>query len=428
MTTLEHKNLSDTRAGRNAIGILLVVALALRLGWCLSRPAGEAEFGGMPDQVGYLELARNLLRGEGLRYVDERFGASAVVYAVRMPGYPLFVAALGASVRAVRVAQAVIDTSTVLAVYLLARRWLPARTPRWGPLLAAGVMALNPFLVFFCALLLTETLFTAMLAWAVLLLSSRRTLFWGIVLLALSVHVRPSAVLLPVALPVLAVWATAARPGWRHQVLPATAGAATGALLLFAALLPWAWRNHNVLGRWVWSTTNDGITAYDGFNPRAAGGSDQSFTRDMPGLRQMTELERNDYFGRLAREYVRENPARAVALTLRKVARTWSPLPLSDEYATRRNVAIGLLYSLPFDVLVLIGLIRGRVGWRAALLLAAPAAYFTVIHALSVGSLRYRVPAEPLLAVLAAAGALRLVARARGMTGGSHPGTDAPGR
>jgi hypothetical protein len=41
--------------------------------------------------------------------------------------------------------------------------------------------------------------------------------------------------------------------------------------------------------------------------------------------------------------------------------------------------------------------------------LLLPALYFTAVHALSVGSLRYRVPAEPPLAVLAAAGAARVI-------------------
>jgi hypothetical protein len=53
-------------------------------------------------------------------------------------------------------------------------------------------------------------------------------------------------------------------------------------------------------------------------------------------------------------------------------------------------------------VLVLIGLIRGRLSGRVKLFLLAPAAYFTVVHMLTVGSLRYRVPAEPPLAVLIA--------------------------
>lgn len=423
------------RRVRAALLVILLVGLLLRLGWCLTRPAGEASFAAMPDQFGYLHLARNFLAGEGMRYFDERFGQ--MVYAARTPGYPLFLAATGESVTAARVAQTLIDTSTILAVFLLARRWLPVETPPAAHLVAAGLVAFNPFLVFFTAQLLTETLFTAMLAWAMVLLSSRRRFFWGIVLLALSVHVRPSAGGLAVALPAVAAWATArGRGGWHRGFrvsdskseisnLKSPWGAVlaaglAGVLMVVAVLLPWAWRNHEVLGRWVWSTTNDGITAYDGFQPAATGASDQSFTQHMPELRDMTEIERNDTFARMARAAIRERPDRLVPLTLRKLARTWSPLPLSAEYGGRLYLAVGLCYSLPFDVLVLLGLLLARPGRRAVLLLALPALYLTVVHGLSVGSLRYRVPAEPPLAVLAAAGVVWLVSRRRTASDGAE--------
>jgi hypothetical protein len=47
------------------------------------------------------------------------------------------------------------------------------------------------------------------------------------------------------------------------------------------------------------------------------------------------------------------------------------------------------------------------------LLLALPAVYFTLVHAVSVGSLRYRVPVEPQLAILAAAGAAVVFGRSK---------------
>jgi hypothetical protein len=107
---------------------ILAVGLLVRLGWGLSRPADDAAIDLLPDQRGYLELARNLLGGAGLHYVDERFGQR--VYAARTPGYPAFVALCGGSVRGVRVVQAFIDTSTALAAYLLARRFLTGAWPR----------------------------------------------------------------------------------------------------------------------------------------------------------------------------------------------------------------------------------------------------------------------------------------------------------
>jgi len=78
----------------------------------------------LPDQLEYLQIADNLRHQHDVSFLDHRFGARVEAY--RMPGYPAFVALWRGNVTAIRVAQAFIDTSTVLAAYLLARRWLSA--------------------------------------------------------------------------------------------------------------------------------------------------------------------------------------------------------------------------------------------------------------------------------------------------------------
>jgi uncharacterized membrane protein len=96
-------------------------------------------------------------------------------------------------------------------------------------------------------------------------------------------------------------------------------------------------------------------------------------------------------------------------LAVIKVGRTWSPIPLSADYSGLKYTLVGLLYSLPFDLLVIAGLLvnvrNGGLPKAAKVLLVTPAIYFTLVHALSVGSLRYRIPAEPPMAILAAGGA-----------------------
>jgi len=69
------------------------------------------------------------------------------------------------------------------------------------------------------------------------------------------------------------------------------------------------------------------------------------------------------------------------------------------------------LYSLPFDALVILGLCYGPTSRAVKVFLVLPAIYITVVHAMSVGSLRYRLPAEPPMAILAALGAQVLVVR-----------------
>src|SRR5581483_1150823 len=95
---------------------------------------------------------------------------SDTVYAFRTPGYPVFVAACRANIRAVRAAQAVLDTLSVLGIFLLASQLCAAEQRRWLPPTAGLIVAINPYLVYFTGLILSETLFAAMLVWGMVLL------------------------------------------------------------------------------------------------------------------------------------------------------------------------------------------------------------------------------------------------------------------
>jgi 4-amino-4-deoxy-L-arabinose transferase-like glycosyltransferase len=390
------------------IAILLTLALLIRVGW-VSAQRGEPD-DRLGDQFEYLQVGRNLLTAHELKLHDARFDQD--VYAYRTPGYPAFIALSGGNVRVIRLAQAILDTSTVLAIYLLARRYLTA----WPSLAAAGLVAVNPFLIYFTALVLSETLFIAMLAWGMVLLTGRRFApRSGLLLLSLTVLVRPSALGLVPLLAIGAAWTG----GWKailRDVAVATA-------LLLLVLFPWAYRNahHPQVRAWIWTTTNSGITAFDGFHDGATGASDQQgFVQELlPLLSRMDEVERNAYLSQRAHEWMTHHPGQSLYLGLRKIARTWSPIPLSTEYGGNRlYVAIGLLYTLPFDLLVLFGLWKSQIARPAKVFLLLPAIYFTGIHALSVGSLRYRIPVEPPMAVIAGSALIPPVRTRRHPTNG----------
>ncbi|MFI5378879.1 MAG: ArnT family glycosyltransferase [Tepidisphaerales bacterium] len=384
---------------RAPLAVLLALSFGVRLAWGLTQPA-EID-SRLPDQAEYLQLGRNLLHNRQFSFIDERFGAE--VYAYRTPGYPALIAACGANLRVLRAVQAAIDTSTVLAAFLLARRWL---APQWA-LATAIFVAANPFLIYFSGLVLSETLFTAMLIWGVVLLVRVPGYFFGGAVLALSVLVRPSAVALPVMLGCATriLCPPPAKPG---GLVPVGLGMI---LLTVAVLFPWAARNRGVLGEWVWLTTNNGITRYDGFNPNATGASDQSFLAwpELRFLSHLSETDRDRTLASLADQSIRrqwyQDPSGLVRLALLKIARTWSPIPLSSEFGARRlYLIVAMAYAVPLYLLVLAGLCRGKLPAGARVLLILPALYFTVVHAASVGSLRYRMPVEPILAVVAGAG------------------------
>jgi 4-amino-4-deoxy-L-arabinose transferase-like glycosyltransferase len=414
---------------RVLLAAILLLGVGVRIAWGIHQGQKADAISQLPDQQEYLELGQHVHDGSGLWFSDPRF--KEVVYAYRTPGYPVFISWCGGEANRVRIAQAFLDGSTIVAIYLLARRWLDGG----AALAAAAIVALNPFLIFFSGLILSETLFTALMAWGLVLLilsdgpwPARRgaLVAWlgGGALLALSVLVRPGAIALPVL-----IGCAAALANRDHRSKPATRWpmplAATFLLLTFLALFPWALRNRLQIGSWIWTSTNAGITRYDGFNPDATGASDQSFIKSVPFLADMTESGRSQYLTEKADEWMAARPLAAVQLAVVKIGRTWSPIPLSREYGSRAEyVLVGLLYSVPFDLLVLAGLLRPGLPGTVKRLLVLPALYFTVSAALSVGSLRYRAPAEAPMAILAASALTTLKVR-RGdpaqSLGESHP-------
>jgi hypothetical protein len=208
-----------------------------------------------------------------------------------------------------------------------------------------------------------------------------------------------------------AALANGTEPRAYHHRWPLPVGA-TMLLLTFAALFPWAIRNHKVLGEWIWTSTNAGITSYDGFNPDATGASDQSFVAAMPHLRRMNETQRDRYLASEARQFVREHPVAALQLAGAKIVRTWSPRPLSSEFSQPLYVAAALTFAIPFDLLVFIGLLQPRLRRSVKLFLVAPAVYLTLAAAMSVGSLRYRIPAEVPISIVAASALESVISRA----------------
>ncbi len=386
---------------KRALAALLLAGLAIRIAMALLLPRTDTWLSRLPDQVGYLQTAQNMLAGRGVVWHDPRFDQD--VFAVRCPGYPAFIAACGARVLIVRIAQSAVDVSTALAGALIAWRLVGAR----AAVIAGALIALNPMLAYMSSLLLSETLFTAMLAWAVLLLISRPSVLAGVALLAISILVRPSGIALPLFMAFAAPFVRKSRGESIRLPLRMPIGAAT-LLLIAACVFPWALRNHNVLGSWVWLTTQGGITRYDGFQPGATGASDQSFVNSLEfaGLARMTEVERDQFLNARADqrtgEMLHSHPGDLADLTLAKIGRTWTLFPLSAEYGRTSLKWLAGVYSGVFFALTLVGTWQSHLSRSAKVLLLIPAAYFTALHAASVGSMRYRLPAEPPMAVVAA--------------------------
>jgi 4-amino-4-deoxy-L-arabinose transferase-like glycosyltransferase len=184
------------------------------------------------------------------------------------------------------------------------------------------------------------------------------------------------------------------------------------------SMLPWWIRNYLVTnGKFVPTTLQVGASLYDGLHPGATGASDTGMTFVGRFGREQQEADRasqqpldGSFEYRLDRRmkeaaiaWAKDNPGRFVQLMGIKLARIWSVWPNAAEMKGWKMGVVVFVGYVPILVLAVVGAWKYlRLGWPY-ILCVMPAVYFSALHAVFVGSIRYRQPAMLALIVLAAA-------------------------
>ncbi len=398
-----------------------------------------------PDTDTYWALAETIRRGT--TYVI--FYDTQPHYALRTPGYPIFLAtcrwAFGARALPARLVQAALGAASVAMVERLTRRAVPGDLPvrgRWTvPLVAAALAAAEPYTVFTSAFLLSEAVFLPLMMAGQWFLAGawddgegarpRRAWAWasGMGLASgTAVLVRPSwALFVPAT---LAAWIALAGRGRRRDVARLAAVATLAAALVMA---PWWARNARIYGRFVPTALWAGASLYDGLNPRATGASDMDFLND-PDIRPLGEQEQDALLHERAVAFARSHPGRTTWLAAVKFARFWTPWPNAVGFRSPILAASSAAVTIPLFALIAVGLHDRRRDPRALTLLAGPLLYTCALHLVFVGSMRYRIVNEVPAFGLAAIGLRRLIGRRcaeggpPGVEGGSSPEAASPGK
>ena len=292
---------------------------------------------------------------------------------------------------------------------------------------AALLVAIDPLLIFFSGYLLTETTFcVALLAALAVTAEWVKTprpgralgagLLWGIAALT-----RPTALALPA---VMAAWAwvplglTVSPRDRVRQVVLLLAGVAL-------VVAPWAVRNTVVLGRVVPVKTGSGRALLDSNNeivwadPKLRGGAIGMYQRE-PWASQLSGLSEtavDDRATAMAWAFLAPRVGEWPAMAAAKLSRMWR---LRGEAATtgswqRAGSTLDRLarrvdpflpwfaVTMPFALWGFVRTLRGPRRWFQSLP-AIAIAYFSAVTVVFWGALRMRVPVEPLVLLLAAAG------------------------
>jgi 4-amino-4-deoxy-L-arabinose transferase-like glycosyltransferase len=389
-----------------AAGLCLRVAAAGVVQWYAQRIGKPCLFG---DTTIYWALARAIR--EGKPFVVDQSGVPH--FALRTPGYPLFLAAcqavFGEHYLPVRLVQAGLGTLGVFFLYHLVMCVVPDRSVA---LIAAVLAAVEPYGVGLGALILSEGPFVPLMLaglWGLAALWSTarpRHPIW-IALITGAIHgaailVRPSwALIVPV---LLACWVIGA--GRRYRAVAIRDAAIVG-LATALVMMPWWVRNYRVFGRFVPTALWVGPSLYDGLSPTASGASDMRFLEE-PDIVGLDEETQDRELRDRALGFAKAHPGRAIELALIKAARFWSPWPNAETLRSPAAAWASAVVTIPLFALTAIGVWDRRRDPRALVILLGPLVYFLVLHMVFVSSIRYRIPGFLPALGLAAVGWRRL--------------------
>lgn len=358
------------------------------------------------DANGYWELAQHLAAGHDYAiYQPPR-------YVLRTPGFPLLLAAsikiFGKSVLAASLVMAVVGTGSCWLTWLLARKLFDEFTGLWAMLL----VAVSPLQIGSNVQILSETWFSFGLLVCLLalarLLQSPPAAGWGRIafsngiLTGLTVLIRPGW-LLWVGLSSLLVIVFG--PMTIAKRILCAALICGGC---FVALLPWAWRNYEITGHWIFTSLWSGPSLYDGLHAGATGASDMAFVDNENVFSTMSEFDANAHYKQRAIDFAIAHPRRTVELALLKAGRYLSPSLNAAGFSGGVFSVFCVFWYFSLTVLIVSGALDLRHKLVCVGLLAGPFLQFLLVHMVFVGSIRYRLPLEFPLSILAAHGLVGL--------------------
>jgi hypothetical protein len=296
----------------------------------------------------------------------------------------------------------------VLLAYALAQRLHPSP---YVALLAATWVTIDPFLIYFATLFLSETLFTTLLLAGLLFWLEgmvRAQLKWvGAGGFLLSTAALCRSVLSPfLILFALCPLAFPGLPTLRRLQVTSTA-----TLCIAVPLLAWCLFLHHVTGHWILISAQKGWNAYEGLNenfdtPEAITLWQQQMTQEAAARGLTDPVQRDAYFWQKTKNTIRAHPMAVAHLMLRKFFKFWRLWPYFPYTKAQRIISV--TFMLPLLVLSLLGAFQTWIheeffGTKPRYLLGFILLY-ALVNTVTWTQIRYRIPLDPVLAVFAAIG------------------------
>lgn len=366
----------------------------------------------LPDQVLYsderdhYQLAASLAQGRGYTLEDGR------PTAVRPPGYPLFLAVwyrLGVqSLPALRMVQAVVGVATVWLLYLLISTLF---SNRFWALATLALGAVYPYFIYLPGAILATTWFSFLLILSVFYLcraqGDRRPYAPAIAgaSAGLAVLTVPTTLVL-VLMTIL--WLLHSQASWRRIMIYS--------ITVAVVLAPWLHRNATTLGL-INVCSTGGYNFWLGNNPDSqidlpcSVEPPSALREKLHGVVSEHQVDRIYLFEALG--YIAQDPAAFAGRTLNKALFFWrlDPSPVTKAYVQQGALIawVGTLSFVGLVALAILGAFLLPVSARPLRTLwVLYCLAFTLVYALTIVKVRFRLPLDHLILTFSAYGFVRV--------------------
>lgn len=173
-------------------------------------------------------------------------------------------------------------------------------------------------------------------------------------------------------------------------------------------MLPWALKNYHYYGKFSFTTPDDklGLALWVGNNPMNKSGGGIGYVdfnwSDYDHIKDPNE--RAEIAGRDAMAWIKDNPHDWLVLEYRKLKRFFSPVFYAEQYQALHYQLMSIMSYGVIAILFLYGIVMRL---KSLFLLYSPMILFalmlTAIHLITFASIRYRLPIEPFMIMVASA-------------------------
>lgn len=270
------------------------------------------------------------------------------------------------------------------------------------------VVLFYPFFVYYQGLILSENLFIFFLIIGFFMLYRWQKAGFGLTspflyaavgALTLSVYMKATLTYLP-PLIIAGFYVMNHKLSLKNILLPL----AISALVYGLVMSPWWIRSYTLFERVIPFTTTSTMNMYLGNNPKnLTGGCDWATDAEIRlySTYEIPEMEYMTLYTDATKTFIRENPDRFIALAWMKFKRFWNVIPNHEKYSKGHYKYLSLF---SYGVILLMSIISFFLHikkFRTLTPFYMLIGYFVFVHCVTIASIRYRLPIEPFLIVMA---------------------------